>query len=70
MELIQGGTIMVAGAPALCQAAGARMLQPLPTDPRELYFRSGSCMLPFATDYLGVVTRGDPGSRSATSSTR
>jgi hypothetical protein len=60
MELIQGGTVMVAGSPALCKATGARMLDTAP-DTREFYFRSGACMLPFATDYLGVVTRGTQG---------
>ncbi len=63
MELIQGGTIMVAASPALCKAAGARTLDaPVPsTDTREWYFRSGTCMLPFATDYLGLVTRATQG---------
>jgi hypothetical protein len=61
MDLIQGGTVMVAGSPALCQAAGARMIEPVPTDPRELYFRTGACMLPFNTDYLGMVTRATQG---------
>lgn len=62
MELIQGGTVMVAASPALCQAAGARMLDaPAPSQTREWYFRSGACMLPFATDYLGLVTRATQG---------
>ena len=61
MELIQGGTVMVAASPALCKAAGARTLDAPPTDPREFYLRSGTCMLPFATDYLGMVTRATQG---------
>jgi hypothetical protein len=62
MELIQGGTVMVAASPALCKAAGARILDaPTAADPREWYFRSGACMLPFATDYAGVVTRATQG---------
>ena len=63
MELIQGGTVMVAASPALCKAAGARTLDApaSSTDPREWYFRSGTCMLPFATDYLGLVTRATQG---------
>ena len=60
MELVQGGTVMVAGSPALCRVAGRQLLGPEPTL-RDLYFRSGACMLPFPTDYLGVVTRGTQG---------
>lgn len=60
MELVQGGTVMVAASPALCSAVGAPTLGPKP-DVRNWYFRSGACMLPFETDYLGVVTRGTQG---------
>ena len=62
MDLIQGGTVMVGASPALCKTAGARTLDaPSASDPREWYFRSGACMLPFATDYLGLVTRATQG---------
>jgi hypothetical protein len=63
MELIQGGTVMIAASPALCSAAGAATLDApsASTDPRDWYFRTGACMLPFATDYLGVVTRATQG---------
>jgi hypothetical protein len=60
MELVQGGTVMVAASPALCQSVGAVMLGP-PPDLRSRYFRSGACMIPFPTDYLGVVTRATQG---------
>jgi hypothetical protein len=62
MELIQGGPVMVAASPALCKAVGAKTLDlPGADDPREWYFRSGACMVPFDTDYLGLVTRATQG---------
>ena len=60
LDLVQGGTVMVAASPALCSAAGAPSFGPKPST-RDWYFRSGACMLPFPTDYLGVVTRGTQG---------